>query len=204
MSFKNIKTAPLLLSLSVAALSGAAFTPRSDAAQLNFNSPAESVDGADFAVPYDPTLLEAGLVEPASQDSEFAGFSCDFSPEGFESEVQPDAEVLSHLGPNLVAQAGPFDIGQFSAPDASQGAIIGEMCELEGANIGGGPGGFNPLALLGAAPLGFLGLLGGGDDPATVTPPVPEPIAAPFLFALFGVGGVVARKRFNSSNTKED
>lgn len=193
MSFKTIKKAPLLLSLSVAVMSGAAFTPRSNAAQLNFNSPSETIEGADFAVPYDPTLLESGLIESAAQESEVAGFTCDLSPEGAESEIQPDAEVLSHLGPNLVAQAGPFDIGQFSIPDAGQGAIIGEMCELEGANIGGVPGGISPFAF---APLALLGLLGLNS--------APEPVAAPFLFALLGVGGVVARKRFHSAPANDE
>jgi len=194
MSFKNIKKAPLLLSLSITVMSGAAFTPRSYAAQLNFGSSSEMVEGADFAVPYDPTLSESDLIESASQDSSIAGFSCDLSPEGSEKEIQPDVEVLSNLGPNLVAQAGTFDVAQFSMPDAGQGAIIGEMCELEGANIGGpGGSGFNPLY---ATPLllGFLGLIGSA----------PEPAATPFIFALLGVGGVFARKRLNSDDLSDE
>lgn len=192
MSFKNIKKAPLLLSLSVAAMSGVAFTPRSYAAQLNLNSPSEAVEGSEFAVPYDPTLEESGLIESASQDSQVAGFSCNLLPEGSESEILPNTETLSHLGPNLVAQAGAFDIGQFSIPDAGQGAIIGETCELEG-DIGGVTDAFNPAFL---APLALLGLLGLGDSADA-----PEPVAAPFIFALLGVGGVLARKRFQSSGS---
>lgn len=189
MSFKEIKKTPFLLSMSVAALSGISFIPRANAAQLNFQSPSEAIEGSEFAVPFDSTLEESGLIESSSQDSELAGFSCDFAPEGSNSEVQPDADILSHLGPNLVAQAGPFDIGQFSPVE--QGPIIGEMCEIEGAPIGGVGGGF-PYPALSALALGLIPLLSG-----------PEPVATPFVFAALGLGGVIARKRLNGSDNDE-
>lgn len=197
MNLKNIKVAPLLLSASVITLTGLSHTSRADAVQLNLNSPEESIEGADFAVPFDSTLEESGLVETTtSEASEFSNFNCNFSPEGSNEEVQPEGDVLSHLGPNLVAQATPsFEISQ-------AGPIISETCELEGAPVGGPGGAGFPLAALAGLPVaGLIPLLAdGGDDPS----PVPEPIAIPFIFSALGIGGVLARKRFGSSQSNQE
>lgn len=198
MSFNNIKIAPLFLSASIVGLSAIAYSPNARAAQLNLNSPVDSVEGADFAVPFDSTLQESGLIETSSQESSIPGFTCEIAPEGSQGEVRPDSEILSHLGPNLVAQAGlPFDIGQSS----ELGPIIGENCELDGS-VGGVGSAFNPAFLSPLLGLGALGFLAGGDGDGAATPDVPEPIAIPFIFSALGIGAVAARKRFKSSDSE--
>lgn len=199
MSFINIKASPLLLSIAFATVSASAVVPRASAVQLDLEDSLESVKESTFAVPYDPTLGESGLVESAAQDAEVAGFTCETVPS--ESTLPSEQDQLSSLGPNLIASAVVSDNGQqlFTPVKVAQlGPIIGEMCDIFGAPVGGTGGGF-PLGLLAIPAAGGLvaALTTGGGDGEP--PAVPEPAAVPVALAMLGLGGIVARRKFNRS-----
>jgi hypothetical protein len=195
---RTVKISPIVLSAAMVAVYGSLNLSRVQAAQLTFeqNQNFESTV-QEFDSGYTPSFAEEGTTGNSETFEEVSNLACATPTEPSAEPATPVEDSLSSLGPNLIASNGTFDVAQLNPFNTE----VSDMCDLGGElPIGGGGG--TPLWPLGLLPLGLLGLLGGDGDGAT--PPVPEPIAAPFVLAALGIGGVGLRKYARSRKAKSE